>query len=169
MWQRAFSSFTATLLARDEQGHDHPATPEQILTAARQVIDEMIPHGQVFATATQVKDYLRTTLAGLEHEVFAVIFLDVQMPLIEHVGMFRGTIHNATVHPREILKAVMHHNTAAVILAHNHPSGSPEPRHADQVVTERLKEVLVLVDVRVLHHMIVGGSRTTSFAARGLL
>ncbi|PLP97932.1 RadC family protein [Cupriavidus pauculus] len=164
-----FSPFASTLLARDEHGNYQPATPEQILAAARQVIDEMIPHGQVFVTATQVKDYLRTKLAGLEHEVFAVIFLDAQHRLIEYVEMFRGTIHNATVHPREILKAAMQHNAAAVILAHNHPSGAHDPSHADQVVTQRLKEVLTLVDVRVLDHIIVGGCKTTSFAERGLL
>ena len=123
----------------------------------------------MFVTATQVKDYLRTKLAGLEHEVFAVIFLDAQLRLIEYAEMFRGTIHNATVHPREILKAAMQHNAAAVILAHNHPSGCAEPSTADELVTQRLKDVLALVDVRVLDHVVVGGCKTTSFAERGLL
>lgn len=116
-----------------------------------------------------VKDYLRTKLAGLEHEVFAVLFLDSQHGLIEYVEMFRGTLNATAVYPREVVKAALLRNAAAVILSHNHPSGNSEPSQADKLLTQRLKEALALVDVHTLDHIVVGGEATASFAERGLL
>lgn len=108
-------------------------------------------------------------LAGFEYEVFAVLFLDTQHRLIEYAELFHGTIDSAVVHPREVLKATLRHNAAAVIVSHNHPSGNPEPSQADTTLTRQLKEALALVDVRILDHIIVAGTDTTSFAERGLL
>ncbi len=120
-------------------------------------------------TEAAVKEYLRAKLAGFEHEVFAVLFMDTQHRLIEYAEMFRGTIDGASVYPRELVKEALRLNAAAVIVSHNHPSGNPEPSGADRTLTQRLKEALGLVDVRVLDHIIVAGTDTTSFAERGLI
>src|SRR5690606_2523861 len=125
--------------------------------------------GVSFTSPTLVKEYLVTKLSGFEHEVFAVLFLDSQHRLIEYSEMFRGTIDSASVYPREVVKEAMRCNAGAVILAHNHPSGNPEPSSADKTLTARLKEALALIDVRTLDHIIVAGADTTSFAERGLL
>ncbi len=162
-------TFESSLLVCDDQGRYLPATAEQVLEAARQVIDQKIPRGTLFTSPTLVKEYLCTKLAGFEHEVFAGLFLDSQHRLIEYVELFRGTIDAAAVYPREVVKAVLRFNAAAVIFAHNHPSGSPEPSQADRTLTQRLREALALVDVRTLDHVVVGGAATVSFAERGLL
>ena len=112
---------------------------------------------------------VRAKLAGFEHEVFAVLFLDTQHRLIEYSELFRGTIDSASVYPRELVKETLRLNAAAVIVSHNHPSGNPEPSGADKVLTQRLREALALVDVRTLDHIIVAGGTTTSFAERGLI
>ncbi len=122
-----------------------------------------------FSSPTAVKEYLRAKLAGFEHEVFAVLFLDTQDRLIEYAEMFRGTIDSASVNPRELVKEALRLNAAAVIVSHNHPSGNSEPSGADKALTQRLKESLVLVDVRTLDHIIVAGGNITSFAERGLI
>ena len=113
--------------------------------------------------------FLRLQLAEREAEVFCVLFLTNRHRVIAFEEMFQGTIDGATVHPREVVKQALRLNAAAVILAHNHPSGVAEPSRADEAITRRLKEALGLVDVRVLDHLIVGGSEITSFAERGLL
>ncbi len=163
------SSPDALLMVRDGQGDYRPATPDQILEAARQVVDQKMPCGAEFSSPAVVKEYLRAKLAGFEHEVFAVLLLDAQHRLIAYVEMFRGTIDCAAVYPREMVKEVLRHNAAVVLLAHNHPSGSPEPSACDKAVTQRLKDALALVGVRVLDHIIVAGARTTSFVELGLL
>jgi DNA repair protein RadC len=162
-------SSDASLLVRDGRGRYRPASADQILDAARRVIDQKIPRGALFTSPTLVKDYLRTKLAGFEYEVFAALFLDSQHRLIEYVEMLRGTIDGAGVHPREVVKEALQHNAAAVIFSHNHPSGNPEPSQADRQITQRLKDALALVDVRTLDHIVVGGESTESFAERGLL
>ena len=162
-------SLDSSLLVRDSQGRYMLATADQILEAARQVIDQKIPRGALFTSPALVRDYLRTKLAGFEHEVFAALFLDTQHRLIEYVELFRGTIDGASVYPREVVKEALRLNAAAVIFAHNHPSGNPEPSQADKVLTLRLKEALALVEIRTLEHIIVGGETTASFAERGLL
>ncbi len=125
--------------------------------------------GTSFTSPAAVKEYLCAKLAGFEHEVFAVLFLDTHHRLIEYAEMFRGTIDGASVYPRELVKEALRHNAAAVIISHNHPSGNPEPSQADKVLTQRLNEALRLVDVRVLDHVIVAGNSTASFAERGLI
>jgi len=113
--------------------------------------------------------FLKSKLRGYTREVFACLYLDNQHRLIRYEELFFGTIDGASVHPREVVKRVLFHNSAAVIFAHNHPSGVAEPSQADKRITDRLKSALLLVDVRVLDHLIVGDEQVTSFAKRGLL
>ncbi|KLD75552.1 DNA repair protein RadC [Xanthomonas hyacinthi] len=169
MSQLSFSSFDSSLMVRDAQGRYLPASADDILEAARQVIDQKMQRGTEFTSPVAVKDYLGTKLAGFEHEVFAVLFMDTRHRLIEYREMFRGTIDGASVYPREVVKEALRLNAAVVIVSHNHPSGNPEPSAADRALTGRLKQALELVDVRVLDHVIVAGGDTTSFAERGLL
>ncbi len=116
-----------------------------------------------------VKDYLRISLGRKTYEVFSVLFLDAQNRPIEIEELFRGTLTQTSVYPREIVTRALHHHAASVIFAHNHPSGTAEPSHADQVLTQTLKKALALIDIRVLDHFIVGGDTVLSFAERGLL
>lgn len=116
-----------------------------------------------------VRDYLKLTLADKEHEVFVCVFLDAQNRVIGVEELFRGTLTQTSVYPREVVKRALHHNCGAVIFAHNHPSGIAEPSRADETLTEALKQSLALIDVRVLDHFIVAGESVLSFAERGLL
>ena len=169
MSQLSFSSFDSSLMVRDTQGRYLLATAEQILDAARQAIERKMQRGTSFTSPAAVKEYLCAKLAGFEHEVFAVLFLDTRHRLIDYVEMFRGTIDAAEVHPREVVKQALRLNAAAVIVSHNHPSGNSEPSAADKAMTSQLRQALALVDIRTLDHVIVAGTRTTSFAERGLL
>ncbi|HBP4632943.1 TPA: DNA repair protein RadC [Pseudomonas aeruginosa] len=162
-------AFDSSLLVRDDQGRYMQATADQILEAARQVIDQKIPRGALFTSPELVKDYLRTKLVGFEHEVFAVLFLDTKHRLIEYAELFHGTIDQASVYPREVVKAALRVNAAAVVFSHNHPSGNPEPSHADKVLTQRLREALTIVEIRTLDHIVVGSEGMVSFAEQGLL
>lgn len=116
-----------------------------------------------------VRDYLRLKLANREHELFIALFLDVQNRLIACEELFRGTLTQTSVYPREVVKAVLRHNAGSVIFAHNHPSGVTEPSRADELLTAALKEALALVDVRIVDHFVVAGTGAVSFAERGLL
>ena len=169
MTQQSLPSFDSALLVCDAQGRYLPATTDQILDAARQAIEHKMQRGTEFSSPMVVKQYLCHKLAGLDHEVFTVLFLDSQHRLIEYTEMFRGTIDSASVYPREVVKEALRLNAAAVIVSHNHPSGNPEPSAADRALTLQLKSALALVDVRTLDHIIVAGSLTTSFAERGLI
>jgi len=167
----AMSQFTfeSSLLVRDAEGHYLPATADQILAAARRIVDLKVQRGAPFNAPEVVKEYLGAKLAGFEHEVFAVLFLDNRHRLIDYVEMFRGTIDSASVYPREVVKEALKRNAAAVILSHNHPSGHAEPSQADRTLTERLKDALGLVDIRTLDHIVVAGLERVSFAELGLL
>ena len=128
--------------------------------------------GMALTSPNLVREYLILQLAQFEEEHFSVVLLDNQHRVIGFENIFRGTIDSASIYPREIVKTALAHNAAAVILAHNHPSGNPEPSDADMLVTRRLTESLRLIDVRVLDHIIVGGcsqTLTVSFAERGLI
>ena len=114
-------------------------------------------------------DYLRARISAYPYEVFVCLFLDNRHRVIAFEELFRGTIDGASVHPREVVKQALGRNAAAVILAHNHPSGVAEPSQADELITRRLREALALVDIRVLDHLIVADNRCMSFAARGLI
>lgn len=157
------------LMVRDIQGRYQVATAEQVLEAARQVIDLKTPRGAAFGSPGDVKSYLCTKLAGYEHEVFAALFLTCQHQLIAYHELFQGTINQAAVYPREVVKKALQLNAAAVILAHNHPSGRPEPSKYDEKLTRTLSTALDLVNVKTLDHIIVGGLDCISFHEYGLL
>jgi DNA repair protein RadC len=123
----------------------------------------------VFNSPQLVKDYVQLRLGALPHEVFAVLFLDAQHRLIVCEELFRGTLTQTSVYPREVVKRSLELNAASVILAHNHPSGTLEPSRADELLTQTLRSSLQLIDVRVLDHLVVGHTGAMSFAERGLL
>jgi DNA repair protein RadC len=129
----------------------------------------IISEESVFTSPTRVKEYIQFRLAPYEHEVFGVLFLTTKHTLITFEELFHGTIDGASVYPREIVKRALAHNAAAVILSHNHPSGSTEPSRDDQTITQQIKDALKLVDVRVLDHILVSVAGTTSFAEMGLI
>jgi DNA repair protein RadC len=139
------------------------------LELARRVLKEKITNGSALNSPASVREYLRLKLQALPHEVFVALFLDAQNRVIEIEELFRGTLTQTSVYPREVVKRALHFNCGAVIFAHNHPSGIAEPSHADETLTQALKQALALVDVRVLDHFIVAGSGVLSFAERGLL
>lgn len=142
---------------------------QAVLEMSRRYLWEEVKRGEALTSPEHTRRYLKTRLYGYPHEVFACLFLDNRHRVIDYEELFRGTIDGASVHPREVVKRALHHNAAAVILAHNHPSGVTEPSQADAHMTQRLKEALTLVDVRVLDHLIVGDGEPRSFAEMGLL
>lgn len=157
------------LHVREASGAFRLATADEVVVAAREALVRKYRRGSAFTSPEVVKAYLRAHLADRAHEVFAVLFLDTRHRLIEYVELFRGSIDGASVYPREVVKEALSRNAAAVILAHNHPSGITEPSQADRLITRRLQDALTLVEVRVLDHLIVGGDDVLSFAERGLL
>jgi len=165
------STFTldSSLLVRDVAGSYRPAEPEEVLQAALRVLADQLHGTEMLSSPQAVRDFLRIKLGTLEHEVFSVIHLDAQHRVIEYVEMFRGTVTQTSVYPREVVKEAMTHNTAAIVLVHNHPSGVAEPSRADEHLTQTLKSALSLVDVRVIDHLIVAGPTILSFAERGLI
>lgn len=140
-----------------------------VMEIARRVLAHELAERPVFDAPAKVKDYLGLHLGGLEHEVFAVLFLDSQHRLVLLEPLFRGTLTQTSVYPREVVKRALQLNAGAVILAHNHPSGLAEPSRADEFLTQRLKSALQLVDVAVLDHLVIGQGQAVSFAERGLL
>ena len=142
---------------------------QAVIELSRRYLSERLKRDTVFNSPQQVRDYLIARLASMQREVFAVLFLDNQHRLIVCEDLFFGTIDGASVYPREVVKRCLQHNAAAVILAHNHPSGVAEPSLADQQITQRLQSALSLVDIRVLDHLIVVGGQTVSFAEKGML
>ena len=158
-----------TLLVRDVDGQYRPAHADEVLCHARRLLANRVRRGATMSSPEAVKDHLRLELGVLEHEVFCVLFLDAQHRIIALKQMFRGTVSQTSVYPREVVKEALSVNAAAVILAHNHPSGSVEPSRADEFLTQTLKTALALVDVRVLDHLVVAGADVCSFAERGLM
>jgi len=140
-----------------------------IVTQALELLACEVTATDTLTAPDVVKDYLRLLLANRPHEVFAVVFLDAQNRVIHTQEMFRGTLTQTSVYPREDVKGALSQNAAAVILCHNHPSGNPEPSRADEALTQTLKAALALVDVRVLDHLIVTRSAAVSFAERGMV
>lgn len=125
--------------------------------------------GASFTSSQAVRDWLRLQLATLDREAFTVLWLNNQHRLIAHDTLFLGTVNAVTVYPREVVKSGLKNNAAAVVLAHNHPSGEAEPSKADRLITERLQQALELVDIRLLDHLVIGGMDIASFAERGWL
>lgn len=142
---------------------------QAVLEMGRRYLFEKVASRDVLNSAAETRKYLALKLRGYAHEVFACLFLDSQHRLIAFEELFRGTLNSASVHPREVVKATLHHNAAGVIFAHNHPSGSAQPSHADKQITQQLSDALALIDVSVLDHIIVGATTEVSFAERGLL
>ena len=139
-----------------------------VVEMSRRFLEEHITRGDALSDVNAVRNYLCHQLRGYPYEVFSCLFLDNKHRVIEYEEMFRGTIDSASVHPREVLRRAIHHNAAAVIFAHNHPSGVAEPSQSDHRITDQLKDVLGMVDVRVLDHFIIGDD-VVSFAERGYL
>jgi len=171
-----FGGLSGLLQARPEQlkavkglGPAKRAEMAAVLELARRSVAGELAARPVFDSPARVKDYLSLQLAGREHEVFAVLFLDAQSRLLRLEEMFRGTLTQTSVYPREVVKRALEFGAASVILAHNHPSGAAEPSRADEFLTQTLKSALALVDVRVLDHLVVGRGAVVSFAERGLL
>ena len=135
----------------------------------RRALLEEAAHRDALASPDAVRDYLRLTLAALPYEAFMALFLDSQNRLLAACELFRGTLAQTSVYPREVVKAALAHNAAAVIFAHNHPSGVAEPSRADELLTAALKQALALVHIRTLDHFVVACQRVVSFAERGLL
>jgi DNA repair protein RadC len=140
-----------------------------VLELARRALAQQLTEREVFSSPGAVKHYLQLHLAARAHEVFAVLFLDAQNKLVAMEELFRGTLTQTSVYPREVVLRALHHKAAAVVLAHNHPSGTVQPSRADEALTHTLKAALALVDVRVLDHVIVAQGEALSMAERGLL
>jgi DNA repair protein RadC len=136
---------------------------------ARRSLRQELREGSALPSPGAVRDYLRLTLGGRPHEVFLCLWLDAQHRVIACEQHFEGTLTQTSVYPREIVKAALKHNAAAVIFAHNHPSGVAQPSQADELLTRNLRDALALVDVKVLDHFVVAGNQAISFAERGLL
>ena len=140
-----------------------------IVEQALQLLAAEVREADALSSPAAVKDYLRLKLGEREHEVFVVVFLDTQHRVIAIEELFRGTLSQTSVYPREVVKEALARNAGAVILAHNHPSGNPEPSRADEFLTQTLKAALALVDFRVLDHLVVTRAGVLSFAERGLI
>ncbi len=142
---------------------------QAVLEMARRALQEEMRSGDALNSPRAVREYLRLLLQARQQEVFIAIFLDAQHRVIASEELFHGTLTQTSVYPREVVKRALHHNAAALIFAHNHPSGVAEPSQSDQLLTDALKQALQLVDVRVLDHFIVAGAACLSFAEKGLL
>jgi DNA repair protein RadC len=149
-----------------------PAKQAELLAVfelARRALSQRLKEREAFQTPNAVKQYLQLQLAHKNHEVFAVLFLDSQNRMLAMEELFRGTLSQTSVYPREVVMRALHHQAAAVVLSHNHPSGSVQPSRADEHLTQTLKASLALVDVRVLDHIIVGQGQALSMAESGLM
>lgn len=142
---------------------------QAVLEMSRRALQEEMRCGDALCSPRAVRDYLRLLLGGRQQEVFLALFLDTQHRVIASEELFHGTLSQTSVYPREVVKRALAHNAAALILAHNHPSGVAEPSQSDRLLTDALKQALGLVDVRVLDHFVVAGGQTLSFAEKGLI
>lgn len=161
-----------TILGTAQEVHTY-AVPDRLMAARellrRALAEELAESAISVSSPAAVGDYLRLFLGGQEYESFVALWLDGQNRLIAGIELFRGTVTQTSVYPREVVKAGLRFNASAVILAHNHPSGHPEPSRADELLTSELKNALALVDIRVLDHFIVADTAVMSFAERGLI
>lgn len=142
---------------------------QAVMELAGRHLGEQLRRDQVFSNPASVGDFLLSQLRHCQQEVFAALFLDAQHRLISWEKLFFGTVDSASVHPREVVRQALSHNASAIIFSHNHPSGVAEPSESDRLITQRLKEALMLIDVRVLDHVVVGSGYTVSMAERGML
>lgn len=159
-----------TLYVADAAGNAREATREEVIAASMALSLRSMKNAPMMSASAHTKQFLVARMRDLPHEVFAVMLLDNRHRLIEYKELFRGTVDGASVHPREVVREVFSaHACAAVIFAHNHPSGVAEASSADEMITKRLRDSLALIDVRVLDHFIIGAENTLSFAEKGLL
>ncbi len=142
---------------------------QAVLEMARRHLHEKLTRSNLFCCPEDTREYVHSKLANRPNEVFACLFLDNRHRLIEYQELFQGTIDGAQVHPREVVRRALNMNAAAVILAHNHPSGVAEPSQSDRLITEKLQQALQLIDVRILDHLIIGAGEITSLAERGFI
>ena len=163
------SATTSQILSVRGLGPAKTAELKAMVELTRRALQEEFTAGDALTSPDAVRDYLRLCLSALPHEAFMALFLDSQHRLVAADELFRGTLAQTSVYPREVVKAALSCNAAAVIFAHNHPSGVAEPSRADELLTSALKQALALVDIRTLDHFIVAGNRVVSFAERGLL
>lgn len=155
--------------ARLGLGNAKYAQLQAVIEMARRHLQETLERGDALTSPAATRQYLAARLRDLDHEVFACLFLDTRNRIVAYEELFRGTIDGASVHPREVVKQALARNAAAVIFAHNHPSGVAEPSGADERITRRLRDALALVEIRVLDHIVIGDGEAVSFAERGLL
>jgi DNA repair protein RadC len=164
-----FAAKRAELVSLPGLGDAKFSQLQAVLEMARRALAETLRSSDALSSPGAVRDFLRLTLASRDHEVFLAVLLDAQNRVLACDELFRGTLTQTSVYPREVVKCALARNAAAVIFAHNHPSGVAEPSHADQVLTQSLKQALALVDIKVLDHFIVAGGSALSFAERGLI
>jgi DNA repair protein RadC len=167
--QRLFAATLAEIGAVRGLGPAKYAQLQAVIEMARRALTEEIGERDAMSSPQAVREFLRLSLGGRTHEVFLAMFLDAQNRLLGSEELFRGTLTQTSVYPREVVKTALRYNAAGVIFAHNHPSGIAEPSRADELLTQTLKQALSLVEIKTLDHFIVAGSRTLSFAERGLL
>lgn len=160
--QKAFCAGSGLGLAKYAQ-------VQAVLEIARRYFSERLQRGKALSSSEDTKKYVRARLRDRQEEVFCCLYLDNRHRVVAFEELFTGTLNGATVYPREVIKHALRHNAGAVIFAHNHPSGVAKPSQADRVLTERLKEALALVEIRVLDHLVVGDGEVVSFCERGLL
>lgn len=158
-----------TLLVRETDGATRPAKRAEILAVARELVTTSELRRKDLSAPDKAMSFLKLRMTGLEHEICGLMLLDVRYHLITYLEPFRGTLSQAAVYPREILKLALKHNAAALIMAHNHPSGQAEASQADRHLTKAVQQALALIDVRLLDHLIVAGAEVMSMAQRGLL
>lgn len=159
----------ADIRAQRGLGPARAAEFKAMVELVRRALVEEAAQRDALASPDAVRDYLKLTLASLPYEAFLALFLDSQNRLLAARELFRGTLAQTSVYPREVVKAALAHNAAGVVFAHNHPSGVAEPSRADELLTQSLRQALALVDIRTLDHFVVAGTRVVSFAERGLL
>ena len=167
--QRLFAATLDEVAAVRGLGPAKYAQLQAVTEMARRALREDIGERDAMSSPQAVREFLRLSLGGRAHEVFVALFLDSQNRLLGSEELFRGTLTQTSVYPREVVKTALRYNAAGVIFAHNHPSGVAEPSRADELLTQTLKQALSLVEIKTLDHFIVAGSRTVSFAERGLL
>lgn len=142
---------------------------DEVIAEALRILSERVVHSDPLESPRLIREYLAVRFSGLEHEVFACIYLDNNFRAVGFEELFRGTVNGTAIHPREVVKRALARNAAAVILAHNHPSGVPEPSQEDEMITRLLRNALALVDIRIVDHLIVAGNVTVSMMELGLL
>lgn len=167
--QRLFGATLPEFAAMHGLGPAKFAQLQAVMELARRAILEEVTAGDMLSSPRAVKEYLRVTFAGKPFESFHVLFLDVKNRLIDAKEMFRGTLTHTAVYPREVVKEALARNAASVMLAHNHPSGTPDPSESDLLLTRALMQALALVDIRILDHFVVAGHQVHSFAEHGQL